>query len=313
MANVSVVIPTYQCEQYISQSIDSVLAQTFKDYEIIIIDDGSTDNTQELLRKYSKMRNIKIFSQSNQGPAAARNLGIRMSSGEFIAFLDADDIWLPNKLEKQITFLEKHPLIDLVYCDSYIFNEKCTRQRTLFDISRPFSGKALEELFLSDFIPLLTVVVRRSIFNTVGFFDETVIGPEDYDLWLRICQTKPIDFIHEPLAKYRVSSRQILEQRIKRLENEIKVKEKALRNVPGLLILPTSSLDQGYYNLLIRIAKLSLQNNHNKESRKFLEKYKLQRGITLRYLAMRTILLFPNAFQRLMLFVWDFIRRKRGL
>jgi glycosyltransferase involved in cell wall biosynthesis len=218
---VSIIIPTYQSERFISDAIDSVLAQTFKDYEIIIIDDGSTDHTQEVLKKYSDLENIKLIWQSNQGPAAARNFGIKKSSGEYIAFLDADDIWLPNKLERQIHFLEKHPLIDLVYCDSYIFNEKCTKQKTRFEISRPYSGKVLEKLFLLDFIPFLTVVIRRSILNTVGLFDETVIGPEDYDLLLRICQTSTIDFIHEPLAKYRVSSGQLTKQKIKVLEPEI--------------------------------------------------------------------------------------------
>ena len=313
MANVSVVIPTYQCGRFVSQSIDSVLGQTFKNFEIIIVDDGSTDHTQEILNNYSNMNNIKIIRQSNQGPSAARNLGIRMSTGEYIAFLDADDIWLPNKLEKQIEYLEKHPKVDLIYCDSYLFNEKSTMQKTFFDISQPFSGKVLNKLFLSDFIPLLTVVVRRSIFNSVGFFDETINGPEDYDLWLRISRTKTIDFIHEPLAKYRVTSGLTSEQKIKRLKNEINVKEKALRNSPELSNLPIILLNQGYYNLFIRIAKLSLQNNQNKESAEYLEKYKLQRGITMRYFIMRVILSLPKDFQRFMLFVWDFIRRKRGL
>jgi glycosyltransferase involved in cell wall biosynthesis len=310
MTDVSVIIPTYECERYISLAIDSVLAQTFKDYEIIIIDDGSTDNTQNELKKYSMMNNIKIIRQSNQGPSAARNCGIKMSSGKFIAFLDADDIWLPKKLEMQITFLRNNPLVHLVYCNAYIFKENFTWGKTHFNFSHPASGKVLNQLFLLNFIPLLTVVIRRSILNTVGLFDETVIASEDYDLWLRICQTTTIAFINEPLAKYRVSSGQATKQRIKMVENEIKVKEKAFRNAPELLKLSKSCLDQGYYNLLIRIAKLYLQNNLIQESKEYLDKYFLLRGTTLRYLAVRTLLPFPSTIQKVILSFWDRIKIK---
>ena len=287
MVMVSIVIPTYQCGQFLSQAIESVLAQTYKNYEIIIVDDGSTDNTQEVLSRYSHLENIKFVTQSNQGPAAARNRGIKLSSGEYIAFLDADDLWLPTKLEKQIIFLEQHPLTDMVYCDAYIFSGNFPWKKTLFNMSPPASGNVFERLFLLNFIPILTVVLRRNIFNTSGFFDESIIGPEDYDLWLRICKSKTITFIQEPLAKYRVSAGQITKQRISMIENEIKVKEKAFQYAPELLNLPNPMLDQGYFNLLIRISKLYLQYNQNQEAKQTLEKYKSQRGITFRYLLIR--------------------------
>ena len=308
MYKVSVIIPTYQSGRFISQAIDSVLTQTYKDFEIIIVDDGSTDNTHEVINKYATDERIRYYYQTNNGPAAARNLGIRMSSGENIAFLDADDLWLPAKLEKQIKLLEDYPAIDLVFCDAYIFDETGMQQKTLFNLSSPSSGRVLEKLFYLNFIPLLTVVVRRKVFDVVGYFDETVIGPEDYDLWLRISQTYLIDFIQEPLAKYRISSGQISQQQIRMLENEIKVKEKAFSNSPLLLTLTKSVLDKGFFNLLIRIAKLLLQNNQKKDSRIYLDKYLKLRGFTIRFLAARGLFLLPYTIQRAVLGIWDSIR-----
>jgi glycosyltransferase involved in cell wall biosynthesis len=313
MTSVSIIVPTYQCGQFLSQAIESVLAQTYKNYEIIIVDDGSTDNTQEVINRYSHLENIKIVRQSNQGPAAARNRGIKLSSGEYIAFLDADDLWLPTKLEKQIIFLEQHPLADMVYCDAYIFSGNFTWKKTLFNISPPASENVFERLFQLNFIPILTVVLRRNIFKTSGFFDESIIGPEDYDLWLRICQSKSIAFIQEPLAKYRVSAGQITKQKIRMIENEIKVKEKAFQYAPELLNLPNPMRDRGYFNLLIRISKLYLQKNQNQEAKQTLEKYKAQRGITFRYLAIRSLVSLPNTIQRGILMVWDRSRIKHGL
>jgi glycosyltransferase involved in cell wall biosynthesis len=308
MTSVSVIIPTYQSGRFISQAIDSVLTQTFKDFEIIVVDDGSTDNTREVINHYSSEGRIRYYYQSNHGPAAARNLGIRMSSGENIAFLDADDLWLPTKLEIQTKLLDENPAIDLVFCDSYVFNETGVQQKTLFDLSSPASGRVFEKLFYLNFIPLLTVMVRSRVFDVIGFFDETVIGPEDYDLWLRISQTYMVDFIQEPLAKYRISSGQISQQQIRMLENEIKVKEKALSYSPLLLTLPKSVLDKGYFNLLIRIAKLLLQNNQKSESRIYLDNYIKRRGITIRFLAARGLFVLPYTIQRAVLYVWDSIR-----
>ena len=120
ISKVSVAIPTYNRAHYICETIDSVLVQTYKDYEIIVVDDGSTDNTREILKRYGGK--IKYFYQANQGQASAWNYAVSQSSGEYIAFLDDDDLWFPEKLERQVEVLDKNPDLGFVCSESYVFS-----------------------------------------------------------------------------------------------------------------------------------------------------------------------------------------------
>ena len=203
MPKVSVIIPTYNSAQYIAEAIESVLAQTYKDYEIIVVDDGSIDNTREVLKPF--MDKIIYVYKENGGQASARNLGIKMSKGEYIAFLDSDDIWLPQKLELQVELLDSRPEVGLVYSDNYRFTDDegiigLGSQRV-----QGLSGMVFNSLFLKNFIPTLTVMVRRKCLDDVGLFDESkhIVHSEDYDLWLRIAKKYEIAYIDKPLAKYR--------------------------------------------------------------------------------------------------------------
>lgn len=198
MCMVSVIIPTFNRRDYITTALDSVVAQTYKDYEIIIIDDGSTDDTGEVLHTYQPY-NLRYFYQENRGIAASRNRGIRESRGEFIALLDSDDYWRPEKLEQQLKAFREHPQCGLVAtrCSSIDPGGRFRRQ------NRPGkSGWVLPDLFRANFIRTSSALITRECFNNVGLFDESLPECEEYDLWLRIARHYPIAFINESLTVY---------------------------------------------------------------------------------------------------------------
>jgi glycosyltransferase involved in cell wall biosynthesis len=303
MSSVSVIIPTYQKGPYISQAIESVLSQTYTDFSIIVIDDGSTDNTSEVLTKYKDK--ISIIRQVNKGPAAARNQGIKASNSEFIAFLDADDIWLPYKLERQVNMFLEDPAIALVYSDTLIFSNEVDYRKTYFDIFPPASGNVYQELFVSDFIPTLTAIIRRSCLNVTGFFDESVFGPEDYDLWLRISRLYPISFVPEPLARYRIIEGQITSNKERLIKNLILVKEKAMRDNQEAGYLTKKVLDTGYYNLYFRLFKIYVQEKRKSEAAQLLKQYRSIRGGSFLFWLASLIICLPYAITEPLLDFWD--------
>ena len=227
---VSVIIPTYNYAHYITEAVESVLNQTYKDFEIIVVDDGSTDNTKEVIRPY--LNKIKYIYQQNSGPSAARNRGIKEAKGEYIAFLDADDIWLPQKLELQIKFIEKEKELGLVFSDMTCFNEKGILKKSflkdipvfndlciesLSSIEKIISDDVFNALLQGNFIPTNTVIVKKECFDKVGLFDENLLFVEDRDMWLRIALAYRIGFIKLPLVKRRFHRRNINKGEIYRL------------------------------------------------------------------------------------------------
>ena len=200
---VSTIIPTYNSAQYITIAIESVLKQTYPNYEIIVIDDGSTDNTFDIIKKFSDQ--IVYIYKPNGGPASARNLGIKKSSGEYIAFLDADDYWLPDRLAIQINYLKEKPHVALVHSNTWIL-ENGIEPYLAFTNYKPSSGLIFKELFLNNHINLLTVMLKRKYFDAANGFDENkeLIGFEDYDLWLRIALECSIAYIDKVVSVYRV-------------------------------------------------------------------------------------------------------------
>lgn len=194
---VSVLIPTYNRAHLIGKAIESALAQTYQDIELVVVDDGSTDNTKEVIKRYG--RDIVYVYQENRGIAGARNTGIRHCTGDYIAFLDSDDYWLPEKLERQMALFEQHPEYGMVACQCASIDARGRfRQK-----NRPGrSGWILEDLFYKNFIRTSAAVVTRACIETVGLFDETLRECEEYDLWLRIAARFPVGFINEPLAVY---------------------------------------------------------------------------------------------------------------
>ncbi|MGD0451892.1 MAG: glycosyltransferase [Candidatus Bathyarchaeia archaeon] len=229
MPEVSVIIPTYQSRKFVEAAIDSVLTQTYTNYEIIIVDGGSTDGTLEILHSYGK--NVKILRQTGKGIANARNTGLLASQGKYVAFLDSDDLWLPDKLEIQIKLFDKMPEdVGLIYSDTLPFFERYKKLNldSAFQKHMPRRGKVLSYLLRDNFIPTSTVIVRKSCFDKVGFFDESFLLSEDYDLWLRIAEEYDIDYQEFALAKHRLHEENITRNFELHFQNELLLQNKIL-------------------------------------------------------------------------------------
>jgi glycosyltransferase involved in cell wall biosynthesis len=189
MPIISVIIPAYNAERDILETIKSVQQQTFSDFELIVIDDGSTDRTLELLHTLEDDR-IRIFSYENGGVCTARNRGISHATGEYIAFLDADDLWTPDKLELQLAALQQHPEAGVVYSWTSCIDEQ---GQLLFDYPpRVFEGNVYAQLLVGDFIynASNTLVCRQAI-DSVGEFDSAISGCADWDYWVRLSARWP--------------------------------------------------------------------------------------------------------------------------
>jgi glycosyltransferase involved in cell wall biosynthesis len=204
MPKVSVVIPTYNRADYILESIESVFSQTFTDYEIIIVDDGSTDDTWEILQPLIDNGKVLYIYQENSNKSAARNLGITKSSGKYIAFLDSDDVFLPTKLEKQVSYLDQNPEVGFVHSWYSKFDDE-GNHLGIRDTSR-YSGWVYPKILLSwsVLMALPCMMVKREVMSEVGNFDINQNWGEDLDLWRRITRRYPIDLIPEVLTKVRV-------------------------------------------------------------------------------------------------------------
>lgn len=224
MLKVSVIIPAYNCANYISEAVESVLKQTDKDFEILVVDDGSTDNTKAILTKFNGK--IRYFYQNNKGVAAARNLGIRQANGDYIAFLDGDDAWLSDKLSLQLAIIERNPDIAMIFTDGESFDEKGVLKPSLMyhqtvPANDEFKNKILlmkfndetqlkeifcEDLIISNRVFTSSVLVRKKCLQETGGFDESLNGSEDYDLWLRMSYKYPILYFNRVTARYRVNN-----------------------------------------------------------------------------------------------------------
>ena len=192
---VSVIIPTYNRGWIIKEAIDSVLTQDYRDFELIVVDDGSTDNTDDILNSYHG--DIIVFRQENQGVSAARNRGLAEASGRFIAFLDSDDLWLPQKLFRQVEFFNKNPEAQICQTEE-TWIRKGVRVNPKKRHKKPW-GMIFELSLALCLVSPSAVMIRRSLFEKAGGFDETLPACEDYDLWLRISCRYPVYLIETPL------------------------------------------------------------------------------------------------------------------
>lgn len=216
MPKVSVIISTHNRANFICQAVECVLGQTFKDIEIIVVDDGSTDNTREALLKYASA--ILYIYQENKGRAEARNAGVRLAKGEYIAFLDDDDIWLADKLAKQAAYLDTRGDIGLVHTFSEIIDEnghllpRETKKRAKLYKKSIKIGYAYEGMIKLGIMFTSSVMLRKKCFDRVGLFDRAIVAFEDWDLYLRVALYYGIGIIKEPLVKYRAHSNQTLKK-----------------------------------------------------------------------------------------------------
>ncbi len=205
MPRVSIVIPTFNCDRFIRRTVDSALAQTYRDFEVIVVDDGSTDGTRSIISEYGD--SVRYIFQSNQGASAARNTALENASGEFIAYLDADDLWVPNKLARQIEYLDAHPDCGLVHTEVAVVDEQGAVLHARFNLDTQRSvpqGACLRELLQRSHIQTLTVMERRCAFDRAGKFDLRLPIAQDYLHWIQVVlEGYEIGYLPDPLGLYR--------------------------------------------------------------------------------------------------------------
>jgi glycosyltransferase involved in cell wall biosynthesis len=201
MPKVSVIIPTHNRAGYLGGAIESVLKQTFKDLEVIVVDDNSTDNTAEVVRRFKNRRINYIRKNTNKGPSAARNTGLAAARGKYIAFLDDDDEWVPHKLQKQVELLDKcQPNICGVYSNRLVLDKSTNRVISASPQTNRLRGDLLSQLFIGSPIHTSTVLIRKRCLDEIGLFDETMSYMEDRDLWIRLSLKWAFEYINDPLS-----------------------------------------------------------------------------------------------------------------
>jgi glycosyltransferase involved in cell wall biosynthesis len=204
MLKVTVVMPVYNGSRYLSESIESVLAQTFHDYEIVCVDDGSTDDSVALLGAYGQR--IRVVRQENAGQSAARNAGVRLARGEYIAFLDQDDVWYPSKLQNQVAVLQAQPDVVLVHCNFDRIDERGQMLERGAGISERMSALAssMGQLIGEALIFPSAMMIRKDAYERIGGFHHALQGFEDFDLMARLTQQGRFVMVEERGMAYRM-------------------------------------------------------------------------------------------------------------
>ena len=231
MSLISVVIPSYNHSKYVISAIKSALDQEKVDCEVIVVDDGSTDATKQLLETYIPA--INYIYQENKGLSAARNTGIKNAKGEFIAFLDADDMWLPDKLSMQLREFFHSSEIGLVGCGGYFMSESRATLNQFIKLSYKSHKSLLKNLCLKNIVSGGSeALIKKECFDKVGMFDESLRAAEDWDMWLRILSKYEARFVEKPLVKIRVSENSMSgsSNADKMLKNELIVLDKYFSN-----------------------------------------------------------------------------------
>lgn len=207
MPKISIITPVFNGAEYLDIAINSALAQTISDWELIVVDDGSTDNTPKILNQYQDKRIIRLH-QENQGEACARNTGLNIARGQYISFLDADDILLPNSLANLSKFLDEHQDYDVVFSDGYICNEHASKLMRLTEIrSGVHTGNILEPLVLSSTVitvPICTMTRRSAIQDNDIQFDQNLVIGTDWDFWIQLARFVRFGYLDQPTCMYRI-------------------------------------------------------------------------------------------------------------
>jgi len=248
---VSVVIPTYNSARYIGETLESVLNQDYPRLEVIVVDDGSTDNTQDVVRVFDPKRVTYLYQANSGGPAGPRNKGIQEARGHYIALVDSDDIMLPGKIRRAVAMLSQQPQLGLVFTnfvkfddirgqypgaflDTYEYFRKLQKMQVAESQYVIRSDSAYDGLISENYIGTSSVVIPKEVFPRIGIFDESLSGPEDFDMWLRIASTYDIGFIDMIGHRYRVRAESIMARGDRKLipDNMIVMRKQLGRNLP---------------------------------------------------------------------------------
>lgn len=230
---VSVVIASYNMGHFLPEAVRSVLAQTYTNVEVQIVDDGSSDGTPAIVQQWREDSRVHVHRQDNAGQARAKNQGVALSRGRYVAFLDADDFWLPEKLAWQMPLFQGRPEVGIVYSDYQCIDGE---GRPLpQEPPRLRRGWVSGALLVENFVPYSTGVVRRACLERHGGFDETLGMGIDYDLWLRLSSHYQFDFVPEKTLHYRIWAGQMSKNYRRRYECAIRIMEDFIGNNPGLV------------------------------------------------------------------------------
>ncbi len=293
---ISVVIPAYNCGKYIPETLDSILNQTYRNFEIVVVDDGSTDDTQEALRPYSGK--IKYFHQKNGGLANARNRGLELAKGSYLALCDGDDIWLPNKLELQHACFEVHNRLGMVFSDFSSFNDAgplapswskkyfntifenygltldsiFQKKINLHDLNTLYAGNITTTMFLGNIVMPSTVMIKRECINSVGKFREKYKNDSDYDLFLRIAAEYESGYLDLPLMKYRILKNSLSQRSKKQIigvPEVIDIIETFLEQRPSFRKKNLRMVNQRFSGLFYETGYAHFSRVNLKEARKY--------------------------------------------
>jgi len=246
---VSVIMPTYNHARFIGEAIDSVLNQTYKNLELIIIDNYSEDSTEKIVASYKDDRIVYLKFRNNGIIAASRNHGIRHSHGDYIAFLDSDDIWLSEKLGKGIRVLESSKDTGMVYTRFLTIEGNTVSERVLPKKGKYENGYIFKSLYVRPFIACSSVIIKKSIVNHVGLFDTSreLIAVEDADLWLRIALKYKIKCTDKlPFLLYRIQTQGISHGHVQKLRRSLKLKRRYKKFVSNYLFCKSTILTLGH-------------------------------------------------------------------
>jgi|SRR5690554_2128346 len=295
---ISIIIPSYNSAQMVCDAIESVLISIEEDYEIILINDGSTDNTAEVITTYLSDKRIKYIEQSNRGLAGARNTGIENANGEYLVFLDADDLILPNKLLVQRKFLDENPAFDIVYSKSewFIEDDFNNTREVRFPV---YTGEVIQYLIYGNFIHVNSVMVRKDAVIKAGLFDENLRELEDWDLWLRMALNgSQFGFSAGVLSKVRIRKGSMTSNQVRMNGTMVKVLEKTINQIEKTNRSDKASL---VVSACHAMSIYKLQANQRKSYPSFLFKTLNKQGIGF----------FPIFIKQIIKYVFPYLQKNK--
>lgn len=262
---ISVLMPIYKGERFVAHAIESVLGQTYPHIELIIVNDGSPDNSAAVIRHYLADVRVKYIEQQNAGVASARNTALRHATGAYIGLCDQDDEWLPHKAEKQIAYMQAHPDAGLVHGDVDYIDENGQPLPHEPYFPAAVSGQCFARMYMGNPVMAVAAVFRRSLVDAIGGFDPSIKYADDYDLWLRIAAQHAVGYIDEPVARYRWHAENNSHHQVAIREYTLRVLRKAERELPDACArVPPADRKLRYCRLYEQMAHYA-----NAESRPF--------------------------------------------
>jgi glycosyltransferase involved in cell wall biosynthesis len=237
---VSVVIATYNYGRYLGGALASALGQTFADLEVIVVDDGSTDDTPAVVESFRADGRVRYYRVNHLGQSAAKNVGVRLAQAPLVAFLDADDLWLPRKLERQIARFQADPALGVVFTRSLLIDPE-GRELEKAQPALP-RGDVLDAMFRDNFVCFSSALVRTDVLHRAGLFDEELALAVDYDLWLRVAMHYRFDYVDAALVKYRTGHASLSRRLEERLLTVLRIMDRFLDERGGRALLDPATV-----------------------------------------------------------------------